>query len=89
LQFRIVNGRRHPPAVLFSAAATCGATARDHARARVVAPVWNCYIRAMMPVPAASTIRATTRLHRIVLTDHVRLPGRFFGRLTAAIQAGL
>jgi hypothetical protein len=27
--------------------------------------------------------------HRIVLGDHVRLPGRFFGRLTASIQAGL
>jgi hypothetical protein len=25
----------------------------------------------------------------IVLQDHARLPGRFFGRLTAAIQAGL
>jgi hypothetical protein len=27
--------------------------------------------------------------HRIVLGDHVRLPGRFFGRLTASIQAEL
>jgi hypothetical protein len=26
---------------------------------------------------------------RIVLGDHVRLPGRFFGRLTASIQAEL
>jgi hypothetical protein len=26
---------------------------------------------------------------RIVLGDHVRLPGRFFGRLTASIQAAL
>jgi hypothetical protein len=26
---------------------------------------------------------------RIVLGDHARLPGRFFGRLTASIQAGL
>jgi len=25
----------------------------------------------------------------IVLQDHARLPGRFFGRMTAAIQAGL
>jgi hypothetical protein len=60
---------------------------RDYAWARVVAPGWNCYIRAMMA--PASTIRAAARLHRIVLTDHARLPGRFFGRLTAAIQAGL
>jgi hypothetical protein len=27
--------------------------------------------------------------HRIVLGDHARLPGRFFGRLTASIQAEL
>jgi hypothetical protein len=26
---------------------------------------------------------------RIVLADHARLPWRFFGRLTAAVQAGL
>jgi len=26
---------------------------------------------------------------RIVLGDHARLPGRFFGRLTASIQAEL
>jgi hypothetical protein len=26
---------------------------------------------------------------RVVLQDHVRLPWRFFGRLTAAVQAGL
>jgi hypothetical protein len=29
------------------------------------------------------------RLRRVVLADHARLPWRFFGRLTAAIQAGL
>jgi hypothetical protein len=29
------------------------------------------------------------RIHRIVLGDHARLPGRFFGRLTASIQAEL
>jgi hypothetical protein len=28
-------------------------------------------------------------LHRIVLDDHARLPWRFFGRLTAAVQADL
>jgi hypothetical protein len=27
--------------------------------------------------------------HLIVLADHARLPGRFFGRMTAAIQAAL
>jgi hypothetical protein len=26
---------------------------------------------------------------RIVLGDHARLPGRFFGRLTASVLAGL
>jgi hypothetical protein len=29
------------------------------------------------------------RLRRVVLADHARLPWRFFGRMTAAIQAGL
>ena len=29
------------------------------------------------------------KAHRIVLADHARLPWRFFGRLTAAVQAGL
>jgi hypothetical protein len=28
-------------------------------------------------------------LRKVVLGDHVRLPGRFFGRLTASIQAEL
>jgi hypothetical protein len=27
--------------------------------------------------------------HRIVLGDHARLPGRFFGRLTASVLAEL
>lgn len=30
-----------------------------------------------------------TPLHRVVLSDHARLPWRFFGRLTAAVLAGL
>jgi len=30
-----------------------------------------------------------SNLRRVVLDDHVRLPGRFFGRLTASIQAEL
>jgi len=29
------------------------------------------------------------RAQNIVLTDRVRLPWRFFGRMTAAVQAGL
>jgi hypothetical protein len=28
-------------------------------------------------------------LVRVVLDDHARLPGRFFGRLTSAVNAGL
>jgi hypothetical protein len=30
-----------------------------------------------------------SKAHRIVLGDHVRLPGRFFGQLTASAQAEL
>jgi hypothetical protein len=30
----------------------------------------------------------TSKVRRIILTDHTRLPGRFFGRLTA-VQVGL
>jgi len=30
-----------------------------------------------------------SNVRRVVLDDHVRLPGRFFGRLTASIQAEL
>jgi hypothetical protein len=30
-----------------------------------------------------------SKAQRIVLVDHARLPLRFFGRLTAAVQAGL
>jgi hypothetical protein len=29
-----------------------------------------------------------SKAQRIVLVDHARLPSRFFGRLTAAVQAG-
>jgi hypothetical protein len=41
-------------------------------------------IRTIQRTPA---LRGT--LHRVVLDDHARLPGRFFGRLTAAVLAGL
>jgi hypothetical protein len=30
-----------------------------------------------------------SNVRRVVLDDHVRLPGRFFGRLTSSIQAAL
>jgi hypothetical protein len=58
----------------------------------------TCYIRRIMPVRsmlAANARRnsgAAYRIRipgRIVLKDHERLPGRFFGRLTATVQAGL
>jgi len=29
------------------------------------------------------------RAHNIIMSDRARLPWRFFGRLTAAVQAGL
>jgi len=34
-------------------------------------------------------VRRQAPLARVVLDDHARLPGRFFGRLTAAVLAGL
>jgi hypothetical protein len=37
----------------------------------------------------ASPDLAAARARRVVLDDHARLPWRFFGRLTAAVQAGL
>jgi hypothetical protein len=43
-------------------------------------------------IAAASYIYAMSngsKVQAIVLGDHVRLPGRFFGRLTASIQAEL
>ncbi|ARP98970.1 hypothetical protein CAK95_07660 [Pseudorhodoplanes sinuspersici] len=48
----------------------------------IAALVLNCYI---LPMNAVRPI-----LHiAFVLRDHDRLPGRFFGRMTASIQAGL
>jgi len=41
------------------------------------------------PVQISRSSGASRRLRRIVLADHARLPWRFFGRLTAAVQAGL
>ena len=40
----------------------------------------------MEPIGMAGAARPLTL---VVLRDHVRLPGRFFGRLTASIQAAL
>jgi len=36
-----------------------------------------------------TTTEAAATRHLIVLDDHARLPWRFFGRMTAAIQADL
>jgi hypothetical protein len=51
------------------------------------------YIGAMVshrqPVEFARRADAIRPLRRVVLADHARLPWRFFGRLTAAIQTGL
>jgi len=41
------------------------------------------------PVEFVTRADASRPLRRVVLADHARLPWRFFGRLTAAIQAGL
>jgi hypothetical protein len=38
---------------------------------------------------AAARTGTPARAHCVVLDDHARLPWRFFGRLTAAVQAGL
>jgi hypothetical protein len=43
----------------------------------IVLPGSRVYIAAMV-----------SKAHRIILSDHARLPWRFFGRLTA-VQAGL
>jgi hypothetical protein len=32
---------------------------------------------------------SASNVRRIVLGDHIRLPGRFFGRLTASVLAAL
>jgi len=41
------------------------------------------------PILHVSRASVSVRLQRVVLQDHERLPWRFFGRLTAAVQAGL
>lgn len=47
---------------------------------------------AMLKIPTTESIGmagAARPLTFVVLRDHARLPGRFFGRLTASIQAAL
>lgn len=41
------------------------------------------------PMEPAEQAGAARPLAFVVLRDHVRLPSRFFGRLTASVQAGL
>jgi hypothetical protein len=52
----------------------------------IAASVLNCYILAMNSGPISHLPKAHAPF---VLRDHDRLPGRFFGRMTASIQAGL
>ena len=57
----------------------------------------DCFCAAMQPDRLFVVARDATgyiggmitKAHRIVLADHARLPWRFFGRLTAAVLAGL
>jgi hypothetical protein len=71
----------------FGAPRNDGALASFRAcRTFIVRQDWNCYIEAMT---FRWTKTDTTPPHLIVLDDHARLPWRFFGRMTAAIQAGL
>ncbi|MFD2184797.1 hypothetical protein [Rhodoplanes azumiensis] len=44
---------------------------------------------ASRPAQAAHAAQARAVHARVVLDDHARLPWRFFGRLTAAVLAGL
>lgn len=43
----------------------------------------------LMAVEGLGNAGAARPLTFVVLRDHARLPGRFFGRLTASIQAAL
>lgn len=68
------------------------AATRRHSAARgfVVRADWNCYIHAMMfRRPPQRALARKTMPQPIVLDDHARLPGRFFGRMTAGALAGL
>jgi hypothetical protein len=43
----------------------------------------------MAPTGYIWTMSKVSNSRRIVLGDHARLPGRFFGRLTASVLAAL
>lgn len=73
---------------------------RGRRNAAVVAVDWICYKEAMNVTLILSTSEvdcprrhaAVARLAEpgsILLHDHTRLPGRFFGRMTASVQAEL
>ncbi|GGC78945.1 hypothetical protein GCM10010994_41370 [Chelatococcus reniformis] len=61
----------------------------------IVCAVWSGYKELMtivanphrLPLRAAHQGAGTPA--RVILHDHTRLPGRFFGRLTASVQAEL
>lgn len=66
----------------------------------IVAAAWNCYKPAMLFVCAifsnasraafcAAGPFARTTMEFAAVPDHVRLPGRFFGRFTTAASAVL
>jgi len=61
-------------------------THRPHARASIVAAAPGVIEDGMTP---ASRQPACERPHHVVLDDHRRLPGRFFGRFTTSIAAEL
>ncbi|MFG1386931.1 hypothetical protein [Xanthobacter versatilis] len=74
---------------------------RFHSRARrIVAARWNCYKppmhHACAPLSILSRVAlcaagpfARTTMEFAAVPDHVRLPGRFFGRFTTAASAQL
>jgi hypothetical protein len=45
--------------------------------------------RCTQPVRQRRALSGAAPFVRVVLDDHARLPGRFFGRLTSAVNAGL
>jgi hypothetical protein len=49
----------------------------------------QCANARIAKIRAPATCGAGGHPRSIVLDDHARLPWRFFGRLTAAVQAGL
>jgi hypothetical protein len=78
------------PAQAGTCGAACGGERTLDQPGFIVRANWNCYIHAMMlrRTPKGAFARKTMP-QPIVLDDHARLPGRFFGRMTAAVLAGL